>query len=367
VFILSAGHRILTLAFLDEDDLTPADGPASRHTGPERQRQILVRRVIALGIGILVVILLLLAVRGCLNARKERGFENYVSDLTTIVQGSNQLSDQFFGRLQDPSGDDSLELEAQIASARGTAQQLYDRVVGLDTPDELSEGQADLELAFELRRDGIAGVATDLSAALGNEGRSDALDQLASDMRAFLASDVLYERGVEQVTSVLDDEGIAHDLSSQDDFLPDESWLDTLELTTVLSACPPDSPAARGVHGLELVSTTVEPAGIELVPGSENTASLDGDTRFEVDVVNGGDAEERDVVVEFELSGIGEGLEGRSTIPSLDAGGTQTVAIELGGEPETGVPLSLEITALPVPCEAIVDNNLATYTLTFED
>ena len=60
------------------------------------------RRVIALGVGVLILILLLLGVRGCLNARKERGFENYVSDLDGIVDQSNQLSQEFFGRLEDP-------------------------------------------------------------------------------------------------------------------------------------------------------------------------------------------------------------------------------------------------------------------------
>jgi hypothetical protein len=55
------------------------------------------RRLIALGVGALVVVLLLLAVKGCLNARKERGFENYASDLSSIVVNSNQLSAEFFG------------------------------------------------------------------------------------------------------------------------------------------------------------------------------------------------------------------------------------------------------------------------------
>ena len=48
--------------------------------------------------------------------------------------------------------------------------------------------------AFELRRDGLAGIAEDIPTALGNEGRSDAIDRIVGDMEAFLASDVLYER-----------------------------------------------------------------------------------------------------------------------------------------------------------------------------
>ena len=94
------------------------------------------RRVIALGVGVLILILLLLGVRGCLNARKERGFENYVSDLDGIVDQSNQLSQEFFGRLEDPPrGLTELQVEAEITTDRGTAESLLQRVEGLDVPD----------------------------------------------------------------------------------------------------------------------------------------------------------------------------------------------------------------------------------------
>ena len=130
------------------------------------------RRVIALGVGVLILILLLLGVRGCLNARKERGFENYVSDLGGIVTQSNQLSQDFFGRLEDPpKGLTELQLEAEITTDRGTAESLLQRAEGLDVPDELADAQDELVQAFELRRDGLAGIAEDIPTALGNEGR----------------------------------------------------------------------------------------------------------------------------------------------------------------------------------------------------
>ena len=56
----------------------------------------------ALGVGVLILILLVLGIRGCLNARKERGFENYVRDLDAIVTESKQLSETFFNRLERP-------------------------------------------------------------------------------------------------------------------------------------------------------------------------------------------------------------------------------------------------------------------------
>ena len=125
------------MAFLDEDDeLQPAGrGSGPRGSGSERQRQLMARRLIALGIGVLVVILLLLAVKGCLNARKQRGFENYASDLSAIVVNSNQLSTEFFKRLTEPPNNiDEQQLEAQISTDRGTAETLLKRLQDLERP-----------------------------------------------------------------------------------------------------------------------------------------------------------------------------------------------------------------------------------------
>jgi hypothetical protein len=359
------------LAFLDEDDLEPADGPGGRR-GPDRQRQILVRRLIALGVGVGVVILLVLAVRGCLNARKERGYENYLSDLTSIADSSNQVSANFFERLLNPPDNlDSLQLEAQISADRSTATSDLQRVEGLDTPDELAGAQDDLELAFELRRDALAGIAEDIPTALGQEGRLEATERITADMKALLASDVLYEQARTEIDSVLTEQEIAGKVP-QSQFLPDpvDLWLDDLELTSTLSTFAADTAACRDeVHGVELIGTTVAPGNVALTAGTENTVSIKGDDDIELDVeiLNGGDVEEKDVIVTFELSGPGAQLEGQTPVASLDAGGTETATLPLGEQPPTGVPLSLEAKVLPVPCESIFDNNSFSYSVTFED
>jgi hypothetical protein len=356
------------VAFLDEDELQPGGG-GPRRTGAERQRQLLLRRVIALAVGVLLIILLLLAVRGCLNAREERGFENYVSDLDTIVAQSNQLSADFFNRLQSPEQNaDSLELEAQISSDRGTAESLLQRVEGLDTPDELAEAQIDLERAFELRRDGLAGIAEDIPTALGDEGRQDALERIAQDMRGFLASDVLYARAQAEIVSVLEDQGIAVPEALVDvvPFLqpPEDQWLDTLQLSAILSAYATNTGAADGLRGLGLISTTINKT--PLTVGVDNSVSLgDGPPTLKIEVENQGDQEENDVAVQYSLSGGLTTIEGEGQIPSIDSGGTDEAVLELPEAPEPEVSLTLEVEVFAVPGESSTDNNAATYTVTF--
>ena len=92
------------MAFLDEEEAVAPSGsgggrPPYRRV-PDKQRQILVRRAIGLGLLVLILILLVLGIKGCLNARKQRNFENYASDLTAIVTQTQQLSKSFFQQLR---------------------------------------------------------------------------------------------------------------------------------------------------------------------------------------------------------------------------------------------------------------------------
>ena len=125
--------------FEDDDAYTEEPGPPTRRYGADRNRQLLVRRAVGVAILVVILILLLLGIKGCLDARKERGLENYVSDMTTVVQQSKQLSDSFFKTLNDPRGLDENAFEQQIAADRGTADTLLSRVEGIDTPGDLPD------------------------------------------------------------------------------------------------------------------------------------------------------------------------------------------------------------------------------------
>jgi hypothetical protein len=326
----------------------------------------MVRRVVALGVGVLILILLLLGVRGCLNARKERGFENYVSDLSSAATGSTQLSQSFFNRLEDPPNNlDEISLEAQVGSDRSAAEGQLQQVEALDVPDEVSDAQTELVQAFELRRDALAGIADDIPTALGNEGRNEAINRIAGDMRAFLASDVLYERARIEIQHVLDDESIDGKIPVSQ-FLPEpvDRWLDDLQLTSVLNVLATDSGAAQGVHGLALLSTSINKT--PLTADADNPVSLGSHPpEITIEVQNQGDSEEKEVTVQYSLSGGAAPIEGETTIKSIDAQGIADATLGFENDPETDVPLTLQVEVIPVLGEAVNENNGATYTVTF--
>jgi hypothetical protein len=326
----------------------------------------MVRRAIGVGVVILILILIVLGIRGCLNARKERGFENYVQDLNAIAAQSKQLSEDFFNRLSDPGNLSALDFEAEITSYRGSAESLADRVDSLDTPDELEGAQSELELAFDLRQDALTGISDNISTALGTQGRSQAVNAIAGYMRYFLASDVLYERASTEIDAVLENEGI-EERAPESVFLSDpESWLDSLQVTSALAQVSGGKQASGGVHGLALSQTIIMPGDVILDPTSAATISGGGPPQIDVEVENQGDSEETDVGVNFELTGGSQTISGDATIPRIAAGGIQTATLPIDPAPDTGQQLTLEVTVTPVPGEQIADNNRATYQVTFE-
>lgn len=355
------------MSFLDEDELDPApSGPGSRRSGADAQRQIMVRRLIALAVGAGFLIIILLGIRACLDARKERGYENYVSDLTSAVDGSNQVSERFFGRLlEPPKGLTEIDLQAQVGSDRSAAEGQLQQVEGLDAPDAIADAQSQVVQAFELRRDALAGVADDIPTALGSEGRRDAIERIVGDMKAFLASDVLYERARIDINQTLQDEGI--DKSARPSpFLPEpvDRWLDDLSLTSTLSAFATETGTVKGLHGLALISSTLDKT--PLTTDSPNTISLGKDPpEITVEVQNQGDTVEKEVTVSYTLSGGTTPLEGEQVIPSIDAQGISDTTIGFEAEPETDISLTLEVKVFPVNGESVTDNNTATYTITF--
>ncbi|HMC07081.1 MAG TPA: CARDB domain-containing protein [Solirubrobacterales bacterium] len=330
---------------------------------PDRQRQIMVRRAVGLGVVVLLLILIVLGIRGCLNARKQRSFENYASDLNAIVAQTKQLSDNFFGKLNNPGNLSPLSFRAEIDTDRGTAETLDSRVHSLDTPGELKDAQNDLNLSYDLRRDGMAGIADQIPTALGKAGSSNASTAIAGFMKYFLASDVLYSRAEAEINSELSNQGIDQRVPDSV-FLPEPiaDWLDPLKISGKLAAISGGKQVTSGVHGLGLLQTSV--GGTALSTSTPSTVS-GSPSAVDVEVQNQGDSTETNIAVSVQLTGGTQTVSGDGTIPRIIAGGNGTAKVPLEPAPATGQQLTLEVTVQPVPGEQVSTNNRATYQVTF--
>ena len=317
----------------------------------------------------LIAILLVLGVRGCLNARKERSYENYVSDLSAVAAETQSVSQQFFNRLEDPGDLTALQFEAEIKADRGAMEGLLDRAENLDPPDELAEAQDLIVLSYELRRDGLSAISESVGAALGDKGSQKEIDEIANQMRTFLASDVLYAKAQEQIEEELTAQEIVvpegENIATK--FLRDEpNWLDPQVVADALSGIEGSSTEATapGVHGLGLSTVTLLPSGAAIEDGVPVTATADG-AELEIDVENQGESEETDVAVSYEISGEDESS-GEETIDKIAAGEVATVNVPISSAPASGASVELTVSVKPVPGEEIEENNTRTTEVTFE-
>jgi CARDB len=331
--------------------------PARR---PERQ-QIILRRALALGAGLLILILIVLGVKGCLNARKHRALSDYAGNVTQIVEETKLTSKGFFEKLDDPGELSVTEFVAEVNADRSAMDNYEGRIDGLDAPGDMGHAQEALELTYDLRSSAMTEIAEQISTALGDVGAEKATAAIARQMKKLLAGDVIYATVVRpEINRVLADNGIEGDDVPESVFLPDETkWLDETTVSSALSSISGGGETS-GVHGLGMLGTNLN--GTQLVADATTAVSLGEETpEVEVEVQNQGDSTENSVTVSVTVEG---GATVDQTISSIGAGEIQTVAIPLVPAP-TGTA-TLEVEVQPVPGEQVTSNNEAAYTVEFE-
>jgi hypothetical protein len=372
--------------FFDDDETEeparrgarPVERPEPVHAGggghgpraPQTRQQARVRQIAFLIGAVVLLILVVIAFKGCLNARKDRAFENYVSDLSSITADTEPLSTGFFDLLKGKTADQAaqdLGLQNQVNGDAGAAQGLLDRANGLNAPDELGSAQTQIVLSYELRHDALVGIAAQLDNTSGSNSQK-AIDAIYTQMKVLSASDILFARARDQIEQALADQGVTvSEGVPQSQFLPDEpNYLIPDETAAAIgsanlggtgtvsdAACKNDGKT----HGLGLVSSTLMPSGTALVAGGSVTA-VAGDNSIEVSVQNQGEADESNI----EVTVTGD-VSGSDTISSIAAGATQTATIPIKSPPSGTAQIDVNVAT--VGCEQVADNNKATYSVTF--
>lgn len=328
---------------------------------PERQ-QILLRRGLALGGALLLLILIVLGVKGCLDARKNRALSDYARNVTQIVEETERTSKAFFGKLADPGGLSVTEFVNQVNADRSAMDNYAGRVDGLDTPGDMGSAQSSLELVYELRASAMDEIAEQVSTALGDVGAEKATAAIAKQMRTLVASDVLYAEVTRpEIDGVLADNGIQGDDVPKSAFVPEGTrWLEESEVSAALgSVSGASSTSTSGIHGLGLGGTSVN--GTPLSAESVTSVAGEGTPEVEVEVQNLGESTENGIKVSVTVSG-GNTIEGE--ISTVGAGEAASVSIPLTPAPKGEA--TLEVSVAAVPGEELTENNEASYTVAFE-
>ena len=333
----------------------------------ETDRQtLLIRRSIAIGAGLLVVILLIVGIRGCLESREDQAFRDYASDEHALVRDSQAVSQRFFDALSKPATGDALDVQTQVNGLRVDAQQLVERAKDTDPPDPLRTANGWLVETLRFRADAISRVADLLPTALGERGRAQAIASIAGQMQALLASDVIYlQRVIPELNEAYDKQGVDETFPTPR-FLNDLGWLDRATVDERLSnvAGGEQKAATPGLHGTGLQGVAAQPSGTELTETGVNTIPLSNELSFDIMVQNQGESEETDVAVTLTIQN-GKRITQDQVIPRIAAGQTETVSIPITDQPDTESANTLTVEIAAVPGEGTKDNNAATYQVKF--
>ena len=364
------------MSFFDEGDeprrprpRRPAGGVAPA-PDPQTAR---IRQGVAAGVILLVVILLVVGVRGCMNSAKKRSLRDYNAQVASLVQESDdQVSKPFFEALSGSgaASGDTVNLATQVNQLKIVAEELVDRARKLDAPDEMKPAQSNFLLVLELRRDGLRKVADKIPTAQSSGNQSEtAVRQIAGQMQQFQASDVIYKvRVVPYIKRALDENDITGQTIPDSQFLPSIEWLDESTVAQRLGASAPagarrSGPPAPGSHGHGLTNTTVN--GTELSQDEANRIPASANLTFTVNFENQGENDEQGVIAKVEITGAGRPITAQATVPRTAAGSSATAEVTLRQQPPIGQPVEIKVTVADVPGEADSSNNTATYPAIF--
>ena len=342
--------------------------PAPRRAGalPVDHHTVVVRRRVAVGVGLVVLVLIILIVNGCLKSEKRQALKDYNHNVGRLARESDEhVSRPLFSTLTNAGAKSALNVEVQVDQLRIQAQELVKRAKGLSVPGELASAQRDLLLALDLRMEGLAKLASLIPTALGSAGKQ-ASTEVAGEMELFLASDVIYSQRVAPlIQQTLADNGIHGIGTVPSRFLPNVGWL---EPTTTLArisgkASSSASGPVSGNHGSALKGVSVGTNTLEGEP-TLNHVSGGSSPTFTVMLENSGEFPETNVKADVTVTASGKQFKASHVVEKTEPGRVVNVDIPVTGIP-LGVASKIEVNIEGVPGENDLENNKGTFLAIF--
>jgi hypothetical protein len=316
----------------------------------------LARLVGLIAIAIVVVLVLVLWVSSCQGTSKHDAYASYSAKMKTIAQSSTQLGQEFANKLVSP-GLKQADLETSLQQYAQQEQQAFTQAQQIRPPGAL-------------RAKGLAGLGDALSRAASAKDNSAAAQALTEQAQLLTSSDTVWDQLYRlPATQRLKEEGVTGVVIPDSNFVTNSDLVSNRSFSLLLQRLNGASTGGTpsGKHGDGLISTRVQPQGVDLTTNTATTVKVSADLTFVATVENSGDFQNVGVPVTLRIDAGGAPIVRRKTIPIIQPAEQKTVEFTGFNLPTTafGAKAQVKVEVGAVAGEINTDNNSATYTVFF--
>jgi hypothetical protein len=328
-----------------------------------------------LAVAIVAIIIVLIAgwywVKACQADAQKRAYENYVTDVNSVVKQSDDIGTRLDNALLDPTAT-KAKLVSTVSNLARQQSEVATSTAKLHDTGRLRGLQSWLETTMLYRKQGLEGLGAALTTALSKSPvEVTDVTQASNAYERLLASDVVYSDSFQRpASSALTKANIKGVSLSDSQFaltikMIDPSYLRQLLQRAVSNGSGSSSTGTGAIVGTQLLKVVVLPKNQQLIPGSHtNSFPSTPNLTYKVFVKNSGEELVTNVEVRF--------IEGAATnhppqtakIRSITPGGVESVLFT-PKFPTLGIPSKITVRAVPVKGEKDPSNNEATYTVDY--
>jgi hypothetical protein len=321
-----------------------------------------------IGFAIVIVVLLALWVDSCRAEGTRDAYRSYMSSMQTIAADSVGVGRDLNNALTTP-GISVGDLQETLAGLVEQQEQDVVRARQLEPPGRLREQHQEALEALELRAAGLRQLQEAFrqvaSSTPGDPGKV-----LAPPMRRLLASDVVWaDEFLASSMAVME----ARDIRGIE--VPSSIFLANTDLATErllaqiwqrLVGSQGGGEPAPGLHGTALVSVKATPAGQVLQRDQENFVVSTPELAFEVTIENSGENQEVGVEIVLTIEQSPRPIKKQGKVQIINPAEQKSVVFKnLAQIVQLVQKTTVKVEAKAVPGETRIDNNTASYSVTF--
>lgn len=338
-----------------------------RPSGPSRSLTPILRLLGAVVVLVVLLVVFGLAIQSCAATSKHDAYKSYMDDVAKIARSSQDDGTAVANALTTP-GKKASEIAGTLTGIAQQEQQNAAQTSRLDPPGRLRPENQQLIEALRLRVSGVQGMAAALGRVTNAKNATGVASVLAAQGDRLVASDVVWSDLFQAPARAEEKaQGVTGAPPPDSNFVQNRTLVTESSMTLFLNRLTGTTSSGgkpTGLHGTNLVSTKAEPGGQTLSTTSENFVTANTNLGFTVTIEDSGDSQEVGIKITLTVQQ-NPAIVKTLTIPVINPGQQKSVTFTNLGDVKFALKEQVNVDVAPVPGETRIDNNKASYPVTF--